>query len=232
MHQSKCVWPVSGTPTANGTAQIPPITASAAPAVPASPQAVDQQVDMNLSPGPTASTSASTSKSRPSNRFVAEVVVTPARRLKRKAPDAPSSAGSVSKRNMQLRSRGPVHEEEEDGEPFGSPLTSGTSCDPLPHSPSLFMFMLHSASSPGSPVDTQLLAGPVSFEERAAAAQGGDAYMRSKIALLVDMARTAEMRLADVLGRVAELEAANRRMEKMIATLGGTPSTSGSPKRK
>ncbi|KIP05514.1 hypothetical protein PHLGIDRAFT_19681 [Phlebiopsis gigantea 11061_1 CR5-6] len=55
--------------------------------------------------------------------------------------------------------------------------------------------------------------------------------MRSRIALLVDMARTSEMRLADVLGRVAELEAANRRMEKMIAGLGGSV-TLNSPKRK
>lgn len=45
------------------------------------------------------------------------------------------------------------------------------------------------------------------------------------------MARTAEMRLADVLGRVAELEAANRRMEKMIAALGAGSAT-GSPKKK
>lgn len=76
------------------------------------------------------------------------------------------------------------------------------------------------------------LPDPQTFEARAAAAQGGDAYMRSRIALLVDMARTSEMRLADVLGRVAELEAANRRMEKMIVALGGATSTSASPKRK
>ena len=70
-----------------------------------------------------------------------------------------------------------------------------------------------------------------SFEERLASAQG-DEYVRSKLALLVDMARTAEMRLADVLGRVADLESANRRMEKMIASLTAAKATNPSPKRK
>jgi hypothetical protein len=74
-------------------------------------------------------------------------------------------------------------------------------------------------------------AGPLAFEDRLAAVQSGDAYVRARLALLVDMARTSEMRLADVLGRVAELESANKRMEKMIVALTSSGATT-SPKRK
>lgn len=178
LHQTKCAWPAASTspPATNGepSAAVPPAPAPAP----------SGEID---------TTTSAASSSRPLNRYVAEVVVTPARRGKRKAPDAPSSASSASKRSMHLRSRGPVrHEEEEEEEEEEDPQAFGV---------------------------------------RAAAAHGGDAYMRSRIALLVDMARTSEMRLADVLGRVAELEAANRRMEKMIAGLGSSV-TSTSPKRK
>ena len=57
--------------------------------------------------------------------------------------------------------------------------------------------------------------------------------MRAKLALLVDMARTAEMRLADVLGRVAELETANQRLERMVVALtSANANAPPSPKRK
>lgn len=145
------------------------------------------------------------------------------RRGKRKAADALSASGSPSKRSMRLRGKAPGGDGDGDD---GAPTTSGTSPSPRP----LARVCACPRVLPACAAEADAAPTGADFEARMAAAQGDDAYLRSKMALLVDMARTAEMRLADVLTRVAELEAANRRMEKMIAALGGT--ATASPKRK
>ena len=165
--------------------------------------------------------------------MVAEVVVTPARRAKRKAQDAASNGhgtggASASKRSMHLRSRGPVQTAER--ERLESPLTSGA----CRSSSSVRNPSLTDRAVPSSVADADAEGGgAASFEDRLAAAQGDDAYVRSRLALLVDMARTAEMRLADVLGRVAELETANQRLERMVVALtSANANAPPSPKRK
>jgi hypothetical protein len=141
LRQAKCLW--SGA-SAVATATMSAVPSATSAATPTSTSAPVPAPDTPVTPSrqaeqPLANASASSSgspKSRLPNRLVAEVVVTPARRAKRKAQDTAVSGGSggrsAAKRSMHLRSNGPVHPNEEEeaangGAEEDSPLTSGAS---------------------------------------------------------------------------------------------------------
>ncbi|GJE98882.1 hypothetical protein PsYK624_151190 [Phanerochaete sordida] len=196
MRQARCVWPVpaGAAPETNGAAPVPaPVPVSAGDAQ-ALPQSAPQNEPQNE---PAQDQPAHAPQDAPRASPACAAATGPARLV----AEVVVTPARRPKRKAAEISAGPsakrstrLRAREEDASPLPSEGVEGV----------------------------ELEEGEGGFEARLARAHG-EGYVRARLALLVDMARTAEMRLADVLGRVARLEDANERLEGMVKALGAAP---------